>query len=100
MRVRYEDLIDDPRGTVRRIVAMVSEPDAELPFQDDRTVRLGANHTVSGNPDRFTTGPVTLRSDDRWREAQRPLDRWETLALTAPLMLRYRYPLRATSASR
>jgi len=100
LRVRYEDLIDDPRETVRRIVTMAREPDAELPFVDDRTVRLGANHTVSGNPDRFTTGPVSLRSDDRWRGAQRRIDRWETVALTAPLMLRYGYPLRAPSASR
>jgi hypothetical protein len=100
LRVRYEDLIDDPRETVRRIVTMAREPDAELPFVDDRTVRLRANHTVSGNPDRFTTGSVSLRSDDRWRGAQRRIDRWGTVALTAPLMLRYGYPLRVPSASR
>jgi hypothetical protein len=79
---------------VSRIAALAGEPDAELPFVDDRTVELGTNHTVSGNPGRFRTGPVTLRLDDEWVANQAAGDRWATTALALPMLLRYRYPLR------
>ena len=35
-------------------------------FRDERTVQIGTHHTVAGNADRFATGDVTVRSDDRW----------------------------------
>ena len=57
LRFRYEDLVADPRGSVARIAALAGEPDARLPFVDEHTAELGTNHTVSGNPGRFRTGP-------------------------------------------
>ena len=77
-----------------RIAALVGEPDARLPFVDEHTAELGTNHTVSGNPGRFRTGPVTLRLDDEWVAHQAARDRWATTALALPMLLRYRYPLR------
>lgn len=94
LRFRYEDLVADPRGSVARIAALVGEPDARLPFVDEHTAELGTNHTVSGNPGRFRTGPVTLRLDDEWVAHQAARDRWATTALALPMLLRYRYPLR------
>ena len=88
------DLVMDPRGSVARIAALVGEPDARLPFVDEHTAELGTNHTVSGNPGRFRTGPVTLRLDDEWVANQTARDRWATTALALPMLLRYRYPLR------
>jgi hypothetical protein len=99
LRVRYEDLVAQPRTTVATIARMVGAAEAELPFEDEHTARLGPNHTVSGNPDRFRTGPTTLRSDDEWMRAQAAQDRWITTALALPLMRRYRYPVRLRTAS-
>lgn len=94
VRVRYEDFVDRPRRTVATIAAMVGHGEAALPFEDDRTAILRPNHTVSGNPDRFRTGPVVLRDDAEWLERQAPADRIATTALTIPGLLRYGYPLR------
>jgi len=101
MLLRYEDFVLHPRDAVAAIAKMLGEDGAELPFEGDRTVRLGTNHTVSGNPSRFTTGTVEIRPDEEWISGQRPVDRWVTTALTLPLLPRYRYPLvpRAASAS-
>jgi glycosyltransferase involved in cell wall biosynthesis len=40
-------------------------------------------------------GEVELRADEEWRGAMRAVDRVMVTALTWPLLLRYRYPLRA-----
>lgn len=93
MLVRYEDFVDRPRSTVAAIARMVGEGDAALPFDDEVTVRLGPNHTVGGNPGRFTTGTTALRRDDEWRSRIERGDRATTTALTFPLLLRYGYPL-------
>lgn len=94
MFLRYEDFVSNPPEMIRAIAAFVDERVDPDPFIDPRTVRLGANHTVSGNPDRFRQGSVSLREDVEWRERMRPRDRRITTALTFPLLLRYRYPLR------
>jgi hypothetical protein len=98
-RVRYEDLMRDPRATVGRIVGFAGEPADRLPFDDDRTARLGPNHTVSGNPDRFRSGAITLRADDQWVRSQGTSDRWISTVLASPLLARYGYPVRARTAS-
>ncbi len=99
--LRYEDFVSRPRDSIASIAALVGEASAVLPFDDERTAHLGTNHTVSGNPSRFTTGPVQIRPDQQWITAQRLGDRVATTALTLPLLARYRYPLvpRAASAS-
>ena len=61
---------------------------------DPPTART-TTHSVSGNPNRFGTGEVELRADEEWRRAMRTVDRGLVTALTWPLLLRYRYPLRA-----
>jgi hypothetical protein len=89
--LRYEDFIEAPRATVASIASMVDEMEGELPFVDETTVRLAPNHTVAGNPGRFSTGETTLRPDLEWRERMLPKDRLLTTAITAPLLSRYRY---------
>jgi hypothetical protein len=91
MLLRYEDLMDQPRSWIARIATMLAEPVEPNPFLDDHTVRLGPNHTVAGNPGRFTRGPVELRADVEWMSAMARRDRMLTTALTAPLLRRYGY---------
>jgi hypothetical protein len=100
LRVRYEDFVQRPREVVERIAAMVGEPKAELPFTGMHTALIAPNHTVSGNPDRFTSGPVTLRSDDEWTHALAPAGRLITTGLALPLLPRYRYPVRSGRSAR
>jgi hypothetical protein len=100
LRLRYEDFMRDPPSAVRRIAGLAGETPAALPFTGPATVRLTATHSVSGNPNRFGTGQVELRADDEWRRTMRVGDRVMVTALTWPLLLRYRYPLRAAHGGR
>lgn len=96
MLLRYEDLVDEPAGRVRTILEWIGEARelSPAPFLDERSISLGRNHTVSGNPDRFTRGLVEVKPDDRWvREMSTP-DRRITSALTAPLRPLFGYGTR------
>jgi hypothetical protein len=90
-RLRYEDFVADPRGTVEGLLGWAGVAADGGPFVDRHTVRLGANHTVSGNPGRFRTGPVALHPDEEWRRAQPLGPRALCTALSFPLLHRYGY---------
>lgn len=95
LRVRHEDLCAQPRevvGEVMRFAGLTGEP----PVDQAGRVRLGPNHTVTGNPDRLSGGEAVIRADERWRTG---LSRRETVAATLPalpLLARYGYPLLPT----
>ena len=92
-RVRYEDLISEPAGTIGRFGARPGGPSPEPTFIDGRTVTLDVGHTVAGNPMRFSQGRTELRLDEAWRMEMRRWERWTTTALTAPLLITYGYRL-------
>jgi Sulfotransferase family len=97
-RVRYEDLVEDPEQVLRAIVRFAGLPDATtLPVHGDLAT-LAATHTASGNPMRFTTGPLTIRSDDRWRADMSAVDRRKVTAITWPLARAYGYSDRRHAA--
>jgi hypothetical protein len=98
MLLRYEDFVSNPRASIEAIVRMVGEDGSGLPFEQDDTVRLSGNHTISGNPSRFRTGAVALRSDDEWTRSQPLKDRLVATGLALPLLHRYGYPLRVRSS--
>jgi hypothetical protein len=93
--VRYEDFVTAPARTLRRVADHVGVEDA--PVVEGDTVTLSPQHTVAGNPMRFQTGPVRLRLDQAWRRRLPPWERRLATALTAPLLLRYGYPLRSSA---
>ena len=91
LRLRYEDLVAAPRAVLTS--AGLSSAGA---FQDELTVRdlRGAGaHTVAGNPDRFCSGPVEFRSDDRWLADMALTDRLGATLAALPLLRRYGYPI-------
>lgn len=95
IRLRYEDLIADPAANLEQIVQFVEEPARAYPFlQGDTADFTVINHTVSGNPMRFQQGPVQLRLDNEWERSMTGADRALVTALTWPLLLKYRYPIR------
>lgn len=91
--VRYEDLIRQPRAGVARVLEFLGRPAGagDLAFLTDDAVRLSRDHSVAGNPMRFTVGEAPLRLDEAWRTQMPPRTRAVVTALTAPGLLRYRY---------
>jgi hypothetical protein len=98
MRLRYEDLVADPRGTTERICRTVGLPMASLPFIEEHVVDLLPIHAVAGNPVRRSSGPVEIRPDDEWRQRMSSRDRRAVTALTAPALAAFGYRFRAPGA--
>jgi hypothetical protein len=92
LRVRYEDFVADPAGTVARIAAFAGSAPPALPFAPDGTVRLAPTHSVAGNPVRHRTGGIAVTADDEWRTAMSRRAYAVVTALTLPLLLRLGYP--------
>lgn len=93
LRLRYEDLLAEPAQALRTILDRAGHPlpDDWDEFLDADGATLGTSHSVAGNPMRFRTGTVPLRTDDAWRTALPARDRRAVTAITAPLLLAYGY---------
>ena len=98
-RVRYEDLMANPREAFGEIIDWVGLDRGSMPFTAESTLRMVRSHTVMGNPNRHTEGESTLRVDSRWVDKLGRRDRVMTTALGSPLMLRYGYPLRSKAVT-
>jgi hypothetical protein len=97
LRLRYEDFVADPHQSLVDVLKLVDEEDAEVPLVGEREVKLGVSHTVSGNPNRFDTGAVELRTDREWISKMNPRDKALVTVLTTPLLQRYGYPTTSRS---
>jgi Sulfotransferase family len=86
--MRYEDLANDPASELLRAMPEITRTSS---LSASSKVPLAENHTVSGNPLRFTAGELQIRADDEWRSAMRAADRRLVTAATAPLLARYGY---------
>jgi Sulfotransferase family len=91
--VRYEDFLAAPVTETMRAVTEAGSTihSADLAFLDGRHVDLQTDHSVAGNPMRFTTGRIELRSDEAWHQKLSRSHRWIVTILTAPLLARYHY---------
>jgi hypothetical protein len=92
--MRYEDFVARPEATIGRVLEFVGVP-APSPFVSPDTIRLGMNHTMAGNPNRFRTGSVRIAEDDEWKFRMARRDRMVITAAALPMLLRYGYPLRS-----
>jgi Sulfotransferase family len=94
-RVRYEDLIADPRAELLRIVSELELPatDLSLSFLDGSAAKLLPTHALSGNPMRSQQGRITLRADDEWRTAMSGPRRALISMATWPLLKHYGYSM-------
>lgn len=90
-RLTYEEFSAAPRPALARVARLLGRDPSELPFVDDRTVRLRETHLVGGNPARFWDNDVRIEPDDEWaRNLPARQARWVS-AVTAPLLGRYGY---------
>lgn len=91
--LRYEDFIRSPKESLERIVGMIGEENACLPFQRERDVILAPCHTVSGNPDRFQSGVIQLRENTEWKQRMTILQKGLVTGLTIPWLKQYGYSI-------
>jgi glycosyltransferase involved in cell wall biosynthesis len=101
-RLLYEDFLVDPVGSLVEATAELGVPlrAADLPAVEAGRVELGPSHGLSGNPGRFSSGPIALRSDDHWTRDMPTTDRALVTALTLPLLRAYGYPRHQRLANR
>lgn len=93
LRLRYEDIVNDPAAAVREIVTVAGHPQADLSFITGSEVHFTrTDHTVAGNPNRFQQGTsVAIRFDEAWKEKMSAGDRRVVTAVTWPLLVKYGY---------
>ena len=91
LRLQYEYLVDNPEAAIHRIVDLVGETVPNLNFIRDEGVRFSVHHTVGGNPNRFQSGPVRLKSDDVWQAALSSTERRFLYLFTAIPMWHFGY---------
>ena len=82
-RLTYEHLAADPDAAITRIIGLLGD------VAPDPSPCSG--HAIAGNTPLYEE--VTVRVDRRWHHEMSRRDRAVTVALTAPLLRRYGYPL-------
>ena len=98
--LRYEDFIAAPAAAIDALLELCGEDGAANPVRG-RAVELNGNHTVLGNPDRFRTGPTTIRdTDDGWRAGLPGSAKLAATTISWPLFGRYGYRYRGTFSAR
>jgi hypothetical protein len=90
-RVRYEDLVRRPNDELTALVNFAGGDPTGLATLEPGTVDLTPDHSMAGNPMRFTRGETVLAVDDEWRTAMPRSQRGVVTALTAPWLFRYGY---------
>jgi hypothetical protein len=93
VRVRYEDLVLDPKRTLGRVAGSMAvrlAPEA-MSFVGEGEAELVAQHLVAGSRSRLVHGRTPLRRDEDWRTSLPEADRRTVEALTWPLRRRHGY---------
>lgn len=96
-QLRYEDVVSDPAGVLGKLADSLGYRAGDLPLvQGDSGAvfaDIGDTHLVGGNPNRFDTGRVPIRLDERWMTSMSGQDRLRATVPAAPLLWRYDYAL-------
>lgn len=100
IRVRYEDLVNEPDGVLAMVGRFAWGSRAGLPARtggsSDHIVMMRASHLISGNPMRFEQDDLRVTEDTSWH-TDPAVRRWAVAGGTLPLLWRYGYRLRAPS---
>ena len=93
--LRYEELIEDPRGIVEAVAKLVGQPSPVVNLAPGVPIRVPEVHGPDGSKRRrFVTNEIVLQLDTRWQQELNPVDRFLVTLLTFPLLRRYGYPIR------
>lgn len=91
MRIRYEDFAEDPQRPVDGILRFIGETGLENPVDRNMLGKPAVHHSVSGNPVRFSNGPMEIKTDEQWKTGLPAFYRLLVTAVTMPLLVRYGY---------
>ena len=87
--IRYEDLIDRPQASLRRLLENLSLAGLTVPDVANGAIDVGTQHSLAGNPDKLGDTNVTIR---RIRPTRlRATDAALVSLTTAPIRKRYGY---------
>lgn len=87
--IRFEDFAANPRETMQSVVNEIFGRPMVLPFKTPRAARIHEQHHVAGNPDKMTSGDITIRPA---AVSHAPFQiRILARLLTFPLLRRYGY---------
>lgn len=92
-RVRYEDLVADPRRELRRVLALTGSPvgDDALDHVTEDGITVPRTHVVAGGRIRLVSGAMPLRLDEQWQHDMPPESRRLVEVMTGPVRRRYGY---------
>lgn len=90
--IRYEDFVSAPEATLRAIGRTVGLDLSELARRVAAGETMVVGHTIAGSRVRMQ-GALRLSADVAWTRRLSPRDRRVVELLTAPLLLRFGYPL-------
>jgi len=93
--MNYEELVLQPEAKMREALRFLDMPaDTDMShFLSADGVKLGANHTIAGNPMRHESGWIPLRPDEAWRQKMSKPRQLAIAAMTFPLLRKYGYPV-------
>ncbi|MEO8107098.1 MAG: glycosyltransferase [Actinomycetes bacterium] len=97
LRIRYEDFVEAPKDSLLAAArfAEIGDDADVLQFLDGDTLTVEPSHTVAGNPMRFLSGDIKIRSDQTWLGDMPSSRRRLVNALTFPLQRHYGYGSKA-----
>lgn len=86
----YEEFTKSPKKKVDELVEWLGMGAQSNSFINEWTVDLGIDHTISGNPVRFTHGSMEIRSDMAWKVNMPFMKKYVVSRLTFPFLSRYK----------
>lgn len=89
--LRYEDLTKDPQGCFKQVLELIDYEDRDVSFLDENTFEANDIHTIAGNPLRFNSGGIKIKTDQEWKTALTQKQKLLVSTLTLPLLLRHGY---------
>lgn len=91
-RINYEELILKPESVLKDVFTELGTEIEIAPFIKNKSkVYIGSGHTVAGNPQRFESGEIELKLDDKWKSELGFMNRLIVMFIDLPLLLRYGY---------
>jgi len=85
MVLRYEQFVDAPMETTRKILSFIGEQNDKLDFfVSERHVRLDAGHVFSANENRNSSGSIEITLDENW---PKELPGWTRRFITAATLI-------------
>jgi len=91
-RMRYEDLVADPRKSISDAWTAFNLPRPNLEWiSDQNEVFLKNAFTVAGNPFRFKKGKIAIAPDDEWKTKMKSTTKLLVATASFPYLLKYSY---------